>query len=69
VVKSWRRAAARQLSEVGHTFMFDLSDGRMSDGSHGGNSARLNLLPNRGEPVQRIKLQTFNEAIREESGS
>jgi SET domain-containing protein len=38
---SWRRAAARQRSEVGHTFVFGLSDGRVIDGSRGGNSARF----------------------------
>ena len=40
-VTSWRRAAARQRSEVGHTFVFGLSDGRVIDGSRGGNSARF----------------------------
>ncbi|MGF6471592.1 SET domain-containing protein [Paraburkholderia youngii] len=38
---SWRRAAASQRSESGHTFVFDLSDGRVIDGSHGGDSARF----------------------------
>ncbi|MEX3791493.1 SET domain-containing protein [Paraburkholderia sp. BR14374] len=38
---SWRRAAARQRSEVGHTFVFGLSDGRVIDGGRGGNSARF----------------------------
>ncbi|MEX3937266.1 SET domain-containing protein [Paraburkholderia phymatum] len=40
-VTSWRRAAARQRSEAGHTFVFGLSDGRVIDGSCGGNSARF----------------------------
>ncbi|ACC76522.1 SET domain-containing protein-lysine N-methyltransferase [Paraburkholderia caribensis] len=40
-VTSWRRAAARQQSETGHTFVFGLSDGRVIDGSRGGNSARF----------------------------
>jgi SET domain-containing protein len=40
-VTSWRRAAARQQSEIGHTFAFGLSDGRVIDGSCGGNSARF----------------------------
>jgi uncharacterized protein len=40
-VTSWRRAAARQRSEAGHTFVFGLSDGRVIDGSRGGNSARF----------------------------
>ncbi|TCG06745.1 SET domain-containing protein-lysine N-methyltransferase [Paraburkholderia steynii] len=40
-VTSWRRAAARQRSETGHTFVFGLPDGRVIDGSRGGNSARF----------------------------
>ncbi|MGF6539377.1 SET domain-containing protein [Paraburkholderia youngii] len=40
-VTGWRRAAARQRSEVGHTFVFGLSDGRAIDGSRGGNSGRF----------------------------
>ncbi|WP_091784161.1 SET domain-containing protein [Paraburkholderia steynii] len=40
-VTSWRRAAARQRSEAGHTFVFGLSDGRVIDGSRGGNSPRF----------------------------
>jgi SET domain-containing protein len=40
-VTSWRRAAARQQSEIGHTFAFGLSDGRVIDGSRSGNSARF----------------------------
>jgi hypothetical protein len=40
-VTSWRRAAARQQSGSGHTFVFGLSDGRVIDGSRGGNSARF----------------------------
>ncbi len=37
---SWRRATARQRADAGHTFVFGLSDGRVIDGSRGGNSAR-----------------------------
>ncbi|SOE87120.1 hypothetical protein SAMN05446935_7681 [Burkholderia sp. YR290] len=37
----WRRAAARQRADAGHTFVFGLSDGRVIDGSRGGNSARF----------------------------
>ncbi|NPT61165.1 SET domain-containing protein [Paraburkholderia elongata] len=40
-VTSWRRAAARQRSAAGHTFVFGLSNGRVIDGSRGGNSARF----------------------------
>jgi hypothetical protein len=40
-VTSWRRAAARQRADAGHTFVFGLSDGRVIDGSRGGNSARF----------------------------
>ena len=38
---TWRRAAARQRADAGHTFVFGLSDGRVIDGSRGGNSARF----------------------------
>lgn len=38
---SWRRAAVRQRADAGHTFVFGLSDGRVIDGSRGGNSARF----------------------------
>jgi hypothetical protein len=37
---TWRRAAARQQSAAGHTFVFGLSSGRVIDGSRGGNNAR-----------------------------
>jgi hypothetical protein len=40
-VTSWRRAAIRQRSEAGHTLICGLSDGRVIDGSRGGNSARF----------------------------
>jgi SET domain-containing protein len=40
-VTGWRRAAARQHAEAGHTFVFGLSSGRVIDGSRGGNSARF----------------------------
>jgi uncharacterized protein len=40
-VTSWRRAAARQRSGAGHTFVFGLSNGRVIDGYVGGNSARF----------------------------
>ncbi|HEX7913656.1 MAG TPA: SET domain-containing protein-lysine N-methyltransferase [Paraburkholderia sp.] len=41
-VTSWRRAAARHRRSgmAGHTFIFGLADGRVIDGSVGGNSAR-----------------------------
>ncbi|MGF6997464.1 SET domain-containing protein [Paraburkholderia sp. GAS32] len=41
-VMSWKRAVGRhrRLGEEGHTFLFGLSDGRVIDGSLGGNSAR-----------------------------
>ncbi|MFL9862241.1 SET domain-containing protein [Paraburkholderia madseniana] len=41
-VTSWRRASARygRCGESGHTFIFGLDDGRVIDGSVGGNSAR-----------------------------
>jgi SET domain-containing protein len=40
---SWREAQhryARSAAEDGHTFFFDLDDGRVIDGAQGGNSAR-----------------------------
>jgi hypothetical protein len=40
-VTSWRRAAAGQRADDGHTFVFGLSDGHVIDGSRGGNSARF----------------------------
>jgi SET domain-containing protein len=40
-VTNWRRAAARQQSGNGHIFVFGLSDGRVIDGSRGGNSGRF----------------------------
>ncbi|WP_251031603.1 SET domain-containing protein [Paraburkholderia strydomiana] len=41
-VTSWRRASARhkRSGAPGHTFIFGLADGRVIDGSVGGNSAR-----------------------------
>ena len=41
-VTSWRRASARHRRSgmPGHTFIFGLADGRVIDGSVGGNSAR-----------------------------
>jgi uncharacterized protein len=40
---SWREAQrqyTRSAAEDGHTFFFDLDDGRVIDGAQGGNSAR-----------------------------
>jgi SET domain-containing protein len=41
-VMSWKRAITRhrRFGKEGHTFLFGLSDGRVIDGSLGGNSAR-----------------------------
>jgi SET domain-containing protein len=41
-VTSWQRAARRiaRSGDYGHTFVFGLSDGRVIDGSVGGNSSR-----------------------------
>jgi uncharacterized protein len=41
-ITSWRRASARYRRSglPGHTFIFGLADGRVIDGSVGGNSAR-----------------------------
>ncbi|ASW03586.1 SET domain-containing protein [Paraburkholderia aromaticivorans] len=42
VITGWREAVRRYRREgiEGHTFLFGLSDGRVIDGSRGGNSAR-----------------------------
>jgi hypothetical protein len=41
-VIAWRKAVrrSRRTGQAGHTFLFGLSDGRVIDGEHGGNSAR-----------------------------
>jgi hypothetical protein len=41
-ITAWREAVRRHRREgvAGHTFLFGLSDGRVIDGSRGGNSAR-----------------------------
>lgn len=41
-IATWRNALRRHRREgvAGHTFLFGLSDGRVIDGSRGGNSAR-----------------------------
>ncbi|MEZ0606556.1 SET domain-containing protein [Paraburkholderia sp. IW21] len=41
-ITTWRNALRRHRCEgvAGHTFLFGLSDGRVIDGSRGGNSAR-----------------------------
>jgi SET domain-containing protein len=41
-ITAWRNALRRHRREgvAGHTFLFGLSDGRVIDGSRGGNSAR-----------------------------
>jgi SET domain-containing protein len=41
-ITAWRDAVRRHRREgvAGHTFLFGLSDGRVIDGSRGGNSAR-----------------------------
>ncbi|ABE37079.1 SET domain protein [Paraburkholderia xenovorans LB400] len=41
-IMAWREAVRRHRREgvAGHTFLFGLSDGRVIDGSRGGNSAR-----------------------------
>lgn len=67
-VTSWRRAAARYRrgGVPGHTFIFGLADGRVIDGSVGGNSARwLNhsCEPN-CEAVEDHRGRVFIEALR-----
>jgi SET domain-containing protein len=65
-ITSWRNAVRRHQREgvEGHTFLFGLSDGRVIDGSRGGNSARwLNhaCAPNCGtiEDRGRILIHTL----------
>jgi hypothetical protein len=67
-VTSWRRAAARyrRSGVPGHTFIFGLADGRVIDGSVGGNSARwLNhsCQPN-CEAIEDGRGRVFIETIR-----
>ncbi|WP_134143890.1 SET domain-containing protein-lysine N-methyltransferase [Paraburkholderia sp. BL6665CI2N2] len=67
-VTSWRRAAARykRSGTPGHTFLFGLADGRVIDGSVGGNSARwLNhsCRPN-CEAIEDERGRVFIETIR-----
>lgn len=52
-VMAWREAVRRHRREgvAGHTFLFGLSDGRVIDGSRGGNSARWH------EPCVRAELR------------
>ncbi|PRX26097.1 hypothetical protein B0G75_12054 [Paraburkholderia sp. BL18I3N2] len=68
-VTSWRRAAARhkRSGTPGHTFLFGLADGRVIDGSMGGNSARwLNhsCRPN-CEAIEDERGRVFIETIRD----
>ncbi|CAD6558395.1 hypothetical protein LMG28727_06619 [Paraburkholderia kirstenboschensis] len=67
-VTSWRQASARQRRSgvPGHTFIFGLADGRVIDGSIGGNSARwLNhsCQPN-CEAIEDARGRVFIETIR-----
>lgn len=67
-VTSWRRASARyrRSGVPGHTFIFGLADGRVIDGSVGGNSARwLNhsCQPN-CEAIEDGRGRVFIETIR-----
>jgi SET domain-containing protein len=67
-VTSWRLAAARyrRTGIAGHTFIFGLADGRVIDGSVGGNSARwLNhsCQPN-CEAIEDERGRVFIETIR-----
>jgi uncharacterized protein len=67
-VTSWRRASARHRRSGmhGHTFIFGLADGRVIDGSVGGNSARwLNhsCKPN-CEAIEDERGRVFIETLR-----
>ena len=68
-VTSWRRASAcyRRSGMPGHTFIFGLDDGRVIDGSVGGNSARwLNhsCAPN-CEAIEDERGRVFIETLRD----
>ncbi|MFM0454141.1 SET domain-containing protein-lysine N-methyltransferase [Paraburkholderia nemoris] len=68
-VTSWRRASARfrRSGMPGHTFIFGLADGRVIDGSVGGNSARwLNhsCQPN-CEAIEDGRGRVFIETLRD----
>jgi SET domain-containing protein len=68
-VTSWRRASARywRSGVPGHTFIFGLADGRVIDGSVGGNSARwLNhsCEPN-CEAIEDERGRIFIETVRD----
>ena len=68
-VTSWRRASARHRRSGlrGHTFIFGLADGRVLDGSVGGNSARwLNhsCQPN-CEAIEDERGRVFIETLRD----
>ena len=68
-VTSWRRASARyrRSGVPGHTFIFGLDDGRVIDGSVGGNSARwLNhsCQPN-CEAIEDERGRVFIETLRD----
>jgi SET domain-containing protein len=68
-VTSWRRASARHRRSgmPGHTFIFGLADGRVIDGSVGGNSARwLNhsCQPN-CEAIEDERGRVFIETLRD----
>jgi uncharacterized protein len=65
-VTSWRRASARHRRSGmhGHTFIFGLADGRVIDGSVGGNGARW--LNHSCQPDRRIQLFLRNGSAPEE---
>jgi SET domain-containing protein len=68
-VTSWRRASARfrRSGIPGHTFIFGLADGRVIDGSVGGNSARWlnNSCQPNCEAVEDERGRVFIETLRD----
>jgi SET domain-containing protein len=64
-IVTWRKAARhyRRYGDVGHTFLFGLSDERVIDGARGGNSARwLNHACNANCEAIEVEGRVFIEA-------
>jgi SET domain-containing protein len=64
--KEAQRRYARSGAEAGHTFFFDLDDGRVIDGAQGGNSARwLNHSCAPNCEAEQIGNRVFIRALRD----
>ncbi|CAL8481746.1 SET domain-containing protein [Caballeronia sp. S22] len=66
---SWKTAQSRyerSTAENGHTFFFDLGDGRVIDGAEGGNSARwVNHSCEPNCETEQYGIRVFFHALRE----